>query len=698
MYRTKFAVMVCFMLISRLAFADHNPLLPRPQQIKYGSGDVPLQGVSIEFAAPPSEADRFAAEELGNLIQARTGQRVSISAYGNSDSGNLAIVLEREGIKDQPLALPGDKAGPDSREAYDLSVTETSVKIHGRSSAAIYYGAQTLGQLIEGEGTHAGLPIVEIHDWPSLAYRGTMVDISHGPLPREKEIEQQLDFLARWKDNQYYLYTENSIELTGYPLLDPGARLSQDEVRRIVAYGRERHIDVIPNFDLYGHEHDLFRVEQYSGLSDVPHGTEFNASDPKVAKLLENWVNQFSELFPSPFVSLGFDETFQLEAATRSAGASGMPAQLFLKQFSTVAGLFEKRGKTVMAYDDIIVKYPQVIPNLPSNFIAVPWYYTSEDPMYKRWLDPLVAHHIPFFIQPGVTSYDDIAVDNDTTFENIDTFLAAGKKAGVLGLVNSVWADDAQLLFRMSLPGMAYGAAASWQSVAMDRSNFFSEYSQLMYPASVAPQIASALSDMTIAQTDIKKLLGDQSMFGFWKDPFFPAILKTLDAHRKDLHETRMHAEAAEAALFEAEKNGADKETVNSLMIGSQMLDYAGQRFQTALELTDIWNSFGGTRPNNDRWWNEWGSRVTYPDHSYLTDLMDAITDLKPTYRAEWLKEYMPYRLGTALGRWDAEDQYWLSVNTKLTEFDDGTHAGDKLPPLDQLIESPHPTLPPNAH
>ena len=56
---------------------------------------------------------------------------------------------------------------------------------------------------------------MEIRDWPSLAYRGTMVDMSHGPLPTEAEIKRQLDFLARWKANQYYLYSEASIELRG---------------------------------------------------------------------------------------------------------------------------------------------------------------------------------------------------------------------------------------------------------------------------------------------------------------------------------------------------------------------------------------------------------------------------------------------------------------------------------------------------
>jgi hexosaminidase len=691
MIAKKWIVLLVSVVVCHAGYAENSPLLPRPQKVRYGSGSVALRGMRIMFRSDPDAEDRFAAEELRSWMRERTGLEIKIGPYGNGDDGELSILLDRKGAKDEPLAQPGEEPGPNSREAYDLTVTERGVKIDARSSAGIFYGVQTVRQLIEGEGSQAVLPVVEIHDWPSLAYRGTMVDISHGPLPTEKEIERQLEFLARWKANQYYLYSEDSIELTGYPLLDQGARLTKEEVRQIVAYGRQRHIDVIPNFDLYGHKHDLFRIEKYSELSDEPHGTEFDPRNPKVMPLLSDWVNQFADLFPSPFVSIGFDETFQIEAATHATGAAAEPTALFVKQLTTVADLFEKHGKHVMAYDDIIVKYPQIIPKLPPGLIAVAWYYTSEDPTYKRWLDPLIAHHIPHVVQPGVTSYDDIAPDFDTTFENIDTFLAAGRRSGALGLVNSVWTDDAQLLLRMSLPGMAYGAAAPWQSLPMDRANFFSDYARLMYPAAMAPDIASALSNMTVAETDVKKLLGDQSMFALWEDPFFPPYYKQLAAHREDLHATRMHAEEAETALIHARNLGVDPETVNSLMIGSELLDYAGEKFQTPLDLKAIWDNFGPTRPDAERWWNEWGSRVTYYDHSSVTDLMDRITDLKPAYRAEWLEEYTPYRLGAALGRWDAEYQYWRGVHQKLTEFNESTHAGDPLPPLDEVIESPRP-------
>jgi hexosaminidase len=692
MNRMKIIALLLCALAGPFAYASHSPLLPRPQQISYGTGSLGLIGMRVTFSSAPSVEDQFAASELCSLLRERTGLAISIGSYGTDDGGAGAIVLDRTGGVDVPLGQPGEMPGPGSREAYDLTVTEQGVKIHAGSSAGIFYGVETLRQLVEGEGSDAALPVVEIHDWPSLAFRGTMVDISHGPMPTEKEIERQLDFLSRWKANQCYLYSEDSIELTGYPLMNPGAaRLTKDEVRKIVSYGRQRHIDVIPNFDLYGHQHDLFRIDQYSEMSDQPHGTEFDPRNAKVMPLLTDWVSQFADLFPSPFVSIGFDETFQIEAATHASGAAAAPTGLFVKQLTAVSDLFQKHGKHVMAYDDIMVKYPQIIPDLPPGLIAVAWYYRAEDPTYKRWLGPLVAHHIPHVVQPGVTSYDDIAPDFNTTFENIDTFLAAGRQSGALALVNSVWADDAQLLFRMSLPGMAYGAAAPWQSVAMDRNNFFPDYARQMYPSAIAPDIASALSNMSEAETDLKKLYGDESMFTLWEDPFFPPNYKKLSAHRDDLHDTRVHAERAETSLYHAESLGVDPETVNSLMIGSQLLDYAGEKSQTALDLTEIWGKLGAKRPDPERWWNEWESQVTHYDHSYITDLMDRIADLKPAYQAEWLKEYTPYRLGSALGRWDAEYQYWRGVHDKLRHFNETTHEGDPLPSLDEVIEGSSP-------
>jgi len=69
---------------------------------------------------------------------------------------------------------------------------------------------------------------------------------------------------------------------------------------------------------------------------------------------------------------------------------------------------------------------------------------------------------------------------------------------------------------------------------------------------------------------------------------------------------------------------------------------------------------------------------------------MDTITGLQSIYRREWLAEYTPYRMGTALGRFDKEYQSWLRFQEKLQEFSEGTKEGATLPPLSSLAISPH--------
>ena len=162
------------------------------------------------------------------------------------------------------------------------------------------------------------LPEVDIQDWPALAYRGFMMDTSHGPLPTEDEIKRQINFLARWKANQYYL-SEANIELRGYPLINPGARYTESQIRRIIDYARERHVDIVPCLELYGHLHDLFRVERYADLAALPHGGEINPRNPRVQSLLRDWVQQLTALFPSPWFHVGMDEPWELEKSRQQS-------------------------------------------------------------------------------------------------------------------------------------------------------------------------------------------------------------------------------------------------------------------------------------------------------------------------------------------------------------------------------------------
>jgi len=671
--------------VSLVASADFNPLLPRPQEIHYGSGWLRVRGLRVQLPPSSAEEDRFAARTLADFLSDRAKGAMEIS---EGDTAENAIVLIRSGAVD-PLPVPDERPGPESREAYRLKVTSKGAEIRAVSSAGLFYGVQTLCQLVEGSGEEARLPEVEIHDWPALAYRGTMVDISQGPLPTEREIERQIDFLARWKANQYYLFNEGSIELDGYPLLNPEGRLTKDEVRRIIDYGRERHIDVVPCLELYGHAHDLFRVELYSDLGAViPHGEEFDPRNPKVKAVLSDWIDQFSRLFPSRFVHVGFDEPWLIREVAKEHGTT--PAKLYVEHLSYVANLFEQRGKRVMAWGDIMVKHPEILSELPPGIIAVPWCYDPQpDPEYKQWLAPLVAHNVPRLIAPGVERdiTAELIPDYAATFENIDTFLAAGRKSnGLLGLINTAWGDNLTLLMRMVWPGLAYGAAAPWQTMPMDQQKFFSDYASIMYPPPVAAEVASALENLTEAEANLQKVLGYETELVNWIDPFRPKSLKNAAVHREDLRRVRISAEEAEKHLYRALSLGGDPTTLSSLLFGSRFLDYAGLRYLYPLEIVDLWQRLG-SHPSVDQFWQSFGNQVIYQVHGRISDLMDEIMGLREAFRSGWLTEYSPYRLASTLGRWDAEYEYWGRLQGRFRVFAADFQDGDTLPPLETLTK-----------
>jgi hexosaminidase len=664
--------------------AEHHQLMPVPQQVHYGAGELAIEGLQIRFASAPSAEDRFVAREIAAALGASLRHPVTIDESGQAKP---AINLARYGDP-APLPEKEETIGRDSRESYELRVTPDGAEIRARSSAGLFYGAQTLMQLAEGDGAKSFLPTVEIKDWPSLAYRGVMMDLSHGPMPTVQEIERQIDFLARFKANQYYFYSELTIELKGYPLINPGARYSQDEILQIIDYARERHVDVVPCLEFYGHLHDAFRLERYADLSPLPHGGEINPRNPKLMAMLRDWVAQMAGLFSSPWFHVGLDEPWELERAGSSAAGGVAPAKLYQEHLNEMARLLRSHGKRMMFWADVSAgaalfdRYPELASQLPEGVIAVPWHYHDEK-SYEHMLEPFSKARVPMVIGTGIWGWQDISPDFELTFSNIDGFLADGRKHNILGVVNTNWSDDAQVLFRATLPAMAYAASAAWQTAPMDREHFYADYAARVYPVAAAPDMAIALKSLAQAQTDILHALGYETRFRLWDDPLYASRLEHIQSRLDLLRKARMEAEDAEEHLQKALASHHDTYTIPSLLVGARLIDYAGMKFIYAAELADIFSKKLGPNPTRSDvgfWLNTQGSSR---DHGRFADLMDGIKGIEDDYRSAWLAEYTPYRMGTALGRFDAEYEYWRRLQANFWEFQHEFRDGDPVPPLE---------------
>lgn len=656
-------------------------LLPAPVKVQYGDGYLDLAKLCVGPLASPAPEDAFA---LKTLVERAKGALAPCA-----DQQKPSIRIERNGPV-AALPIPGEKPGPESREAYTIDIRADGVLVSGRSSAGEYYGAQTLLQMMEhAPDGSLRLPYAHVEDYPALAYRGTLMDAgSEGPMLTFDEVERQIDFIAKWKGNQYFFYSEANIELRGYPLLNPDARFTQQQIREIVAYARERHIDVVPAVEMYGHLHDLFRIESYSSLSDFPHGGEFDPTNPRVKAVLADWATQIGSLFPSRFVDVGFDETWGLAQAA-AQDANSTPVQLFIQQLTTVANLFDAQGKTVMAYADIMVKFPGIVQRLPKGLIALPWAYEAKpDPEYHHWLDPLIAENVPNIVCSGVMSWDEIAPDFTVTFDNIDTLLVAGRRSHSLGLLNTLWTDNDQMLMQMSWPGIAYGAAAAWQQRPMEQKTFFADYARIQYPSSIAPDFAAALAGLNKAERDLHAAVGEETTREFWRDPFTASSLKDLEGKYDDLRRSRLEAEDALVHLYAIRQAAPETPQLDTFIFGAQAVDLADRKFIYAGEIAKPWQSLP-PNPTRQQFEDAVGRGMSNETHSRMMDMMDSLTGTRELYRKAWLEQYTPYRMGTALGHWDAEFLFWLRAQRNFEDFRRHFQSDEALPSLHDLLITP---------
>jgi hexosaminidase len=663
--------------------AASNALLPRPQEVTYGNGSLALKGLVIGFASPPNVEDQFAAQQLANGLSAKTQATIRIKKRKVSRGG---ILLIRTG---NGAALPGmnDTTGPDSRESYSIKVMPKGVEIRAPSSAGLFYGVQTLLQMVEGEGRGAVLPLAEVKDWPALAYRGFMMDFSHGQLLRVSEIERQIDLLARFKANQYYFYSEMNVEMEGYELVNPDARYTRAEMQQIIDYARQRHMDVVPCMELYGHMHDLFRVEKFADLGLPHYGDEFDPRNPRMFAVMDDLVAQSAKIFPSPWLHVGFDEPWSLGKIGLTPGKD--PFQTFVDVLTHVAGTAQSHGKRLMFWADIangastLSNHPELIKNLPGGTIAVPWVYDRET-NYARFVEPLSKVNIPTVVAPAIWNWNEIFPDYHHSFYDINGLTDTGRKLGTLGMMNTGWTDCGQTLYRQSLPGLAFGAAAAWQAGPVDTNTFFAEYCALTYRPSVAAEIAPALEQLSTVEEMFESILGNTTMHGFWRDPLEPGYLARLEKRQDDLHKARLLAGSAEEHLLRAQKIAPGDPTLKSMLVAARLFDYLGMKSLYAVEWAGY---FREVKTNSDTKIITLyiGIQMNAQDHGMVADLMDKFSGLRAPYREAWLEESTPYRLGTAMARWDAEDQYWIGTWHRLNEIL-RTHSKDEpFPGIDAL-------------
>ncbi len=402
--------LLCFLLFSITAFgqspASGIAIIPQPVSIIKDTGHFILpKSVVIQAANSPELAHTVAF--LRERLSEPTGYRV-ISV---TSSSNPTIKLQLNTQSDARLGTEG----------YSLSVTASHVVIKANKAAGLFYGVQSFIQLFPEEieskvqvnRSNWTIPVAEIIDYPKLGWRGLMFDVARHFFTKD-EVKQYIDVMARYKYNLLHLHLTDDegwrIEIKGLPKLtevgawrvnrtgtfgnfipatpdeprDYGGYYTQEDIKELIKYAKDRFVDIMPEIDVPGHS--LAAVASYPDLSCTPEAINYKPrfgeqimdwsggappkalidntlcpANEKVYSFMDTVITQIAQLFPFEYIHLGGDEA-PINYWQSNDQVKALMVREGMKDIKDVQGYFTKRvekiveskGKKMMAWDEVL--------------------------------------------------------------------------------------------------------------------------------------------------------------------------------------------------------------------------------------------------------------------------------------------------------------------------------------------------------
>mgnify|MGYP003913351111 CR=1 FL=1 len=381
-------------------------IIPEPVLMTKSSGHFILpENVMVQAMATPEM--KFVTDHLQERISTATGSFISTSS--NAASAIIKLVLN-----ERANAQLG-------KEGYQLSVTPTQITMRANTETGLFYAVQTLLQLFPKEIESKDLakdvqwkvPCVEIKDYPRVGWRGLMFDVARHFFTKN-EVKQYIDAMSKYKYNILHLHLTDDegwrLEIKGLPKLtevgawnvkkigsfgeftppaadEPrnyGGFYTQDDIKEIIQYAKERFVNILPEIDVPGHS--LAVIASYPELSCTPGAENYKVrsgerimdwsrgappialvdntlcpANEKVYQFLDSVITQVAALFPFEYIHMGGDEAPK-NYWEKTPAISDLMKKEGLKNMQQVQGYFEKRvqkiveskGKKFMGWDEIM--------------------------------------------------------------------------------------------------------------------------------------------------------------------------------------------------------------------------------------------------------------------------------------------------------------------------------------------------------
>ena len=357
-------------------------VMPLPAHVQVTGGVLKIEeGFTLSFSGYREARLDRAAQRFETQMARQTGIPFRAVVAKDPSKATLLITTDHESKAVQEL-------GED--ESYSLEVTPAGAKLHAANPLGTLRGLQTFLQLVSVTANGFAAPAVSIQDEPRFPWRGLMIDSSRHFIPLEV-IKRNIDGLEAVKMNVFHWHLSDNqgfrVESHKLPKLQEngsdGLYYTQEEIRDVIAYARDRGVRVMPEFDMPGHSTAWFvgYPELASGKGPYQIARKWGVFDPamdptseKTYKFLNELIGEMAKLFPDQFFHIGGDEVNGKEWDANPNIQAFMKAheiknnqglQAYFSQH--VQDLVVKHGKTPVGWDEILV------PGVPKTIVIQSW-------------------------------------------------------------------------------------------------------------------------------------------------------------------------------------------------------------------------------------------------------------------------------------------------------------------------------------
>ena len=348
------------------------PIMPLPAHVVRGQGEFPIDGnFGITLKGYKEPRLERAQQRFLDLLSQETG-----------------LPLWRQAILNEPhfiIETAGPSAGVQQLgedEFYRLEISTTYVRLTATNPIGVMRRLQTFLQLVRVTPNNFSVPVVTIDDQPRFPWRGLLIDSGHRFVPIST-IKRNLDGMEAVKLNVFHWrFADNQgfhVESKKFPLLQEkgsgGFYYSQDEVREMVAYARDRGIRVVPEFDMPCHTTSWFLgYPELASGQDPSHSSAIDPTRDGTYKFLNGFIGEMAALFPDSYFHTGGDECDVKEWETNPRIQEFMRAHS-IKDGAALQALFTARiQKIVAGRKKIMMGWDEVLrPDTPKDVVIQSW-------------------------------------------------------------------------------------------------------------------------------------------------------------------------------------------------------------------------------------------------------------------------------------------------------------------------------------